>query len=63
MPTKYNVLIMGATYGSLLETKILLAGHTVKLMCLPAEAEAINWDGTRVLLPVKGRVGLVEVDS
>ena len=63
MQTKFNVLIMGATYGSLLATKLLLAGHTVKLMCLPAEAEAINRDGTRVRLPVKGRDGLVEVDS
>ncbi len=63
MSTKYNVLIMGATYGSLLATKLLLAGHSVKLMCLPAEAEVINKDGTRVRLPVKGREGLVEVDS
>ena len=63
MQTKFNVLIMGATYGSLLATKLLLAGHTVKLMCLPAEAEVINRDGTRVRLPVKGRDGLVEVDS
>ena len=63
MQTTYNTLIMGATYGSLLATKLLLAGHTVKLMCLPAEAEAINKDGTRVRLPVKGRDGLVEVDS
>ena len=63
MQTKYNVLIMGATYGSLLATKLLLAGHTVNLMCLPAEAEVINRDGTRVRLPVKGRDGLVEVDS
>ena len=63
MQTKYNVLIMGATYGSLLATKLLLAGHTVKLMCLPAEAEVINRDGTRVRSPVKGRDGLVEVDS
>jgi len=59
----YRVLIMGATYGSLLATKLTLAGHTVKLACLPAEAELINKEGTRVRLPVKGRDGLVEVDS
>jgi len=63
MPTTYKILIMGASYGSLLATKLLLAGHTVKLVCLPAEAELINAEGTRVRLPVKGREGLVEVDS
>jgi hypothetical protein len=59
----YNVLILGASYGSLLATKLLLAGHTVKLVCLPAEVDAINTNGTRVRMPVKGREGLVEVDS
>ena len=53
---KYNVLIMGASYGSLLASKLLFAGHTVKLVCLPAEVEAINTDGIRVRLPVKGRL-------
>ncbi len=59
----YNVLIMGASYGSLLASKLLFAGHTVKLVCLPAEVEAINTDGIRVRLPVKGRRDLVEIDS
>ena len=63
MPTSYNTLIMGASYGSLLATKLLLAGHTVKLVCLPTEVKLINKEGTRVRLPVKGRDGLVEVDS
>jgi len=54
---------MGASYGSLLGTKLALAGHSVKLVCLPAEAELINAEGARVRMPVKGRVGLVEVDS
>jgi hypothetical protein len=59
----YNILILGASYGSLLGTKLALAGHNVKLVCLPAEAEAINSDGARVRMPVKGREGLVEVHS
>ena len=59
----YNILIMGASYGSLLATKLLLAGHSVKLACLPAEAALINEEGTRVRLPVKGREGVVEIDS
>jgi hypothetical protein len=62
MPT-YNVLIMGASYGSLLATKLLFAGHKVKLVCLPAEAEAINKDGARVRLPIKQRKEPVEIDS
>lgn len=63
MSTTYNVMIMGASYGSLLATKLLLAGHNVTLVCLPAEAELINAEGTRVRMPVKGREGLVEIDS
>ena len=63
MSSPLKILIMGASYGSLLATKLLLAGHSVKLVCLPAEAELINAEGTRVRMPVKGRDGLVEVDS
>ncbi len=63
MKPTYKVLIMGASYGSLLATKLLLAGHSVKLACLPQEADLINTSGTRVRLPVKGREGLVEVHS
>ena len=63
MPTPHKVVILGASYGSLLAIKLLLAGHTVKLVCLPAEAEAFNADGARVRMPVKGREGLVEVHS
>ena len=60
---KYNILILGASYGSLLASKILLAGHNAKLVCLPAEVDAISTDGIRVRMPVKGRQGLVEVHS
>jgi len=63
MPSAYNVLILGASYGSLLAIKLLAAGHTAKLVCLPAEAEAFNSDGARVRMPIKGRDGLVEVHS
>src|SRR5687768_10012660 len=63
MPTPYKILIMGASYGSLLATKLLQAGHTAKLICLPAEADLINKEGALVRMPVKGRDGLVEVDS
>ena len=58
-----RVLCLGASYGSLLATKLLLSGYEVKLACLPDEADLINREGTRVRLPVKGREGPVVVDS
>ncbi len=63
MLNTYKTLILGASFGSLLATKLVLAGHTVKLVCLPVEVELINREGTRVRLPARGRDGLVEVDS
>jgi hypothetical protein len=59
----YNILILGASYGSLLASKLLFAGHSVKLVCLPAEVELINAEGFRVRLPVKGRPDPIEIDS
>jgi hypothetical protein len=59
----YNILILGASYGSLLATKLLFGGHQVKLVCLPAEADAINAEGARVRLPIRGRKDLVEIDT
>jgi hypothetical protein len=56
-------LIFGASYGSLLGVKLALAGHDVTLVCLPHEAALINAKGAIVRLPVKGREGLVEVNS
>ena len=63
MAGKLNVLVLGASYGSLLGTKLGLAGHQAHLVCLPAEAELINREGAVVRMPVKGRDGLVEVNS
>ncbi len=63
MSATYDTLIMGASYGSLLAIKMLLAGHSVKFACLPAEAALINKEGIRVRLPVRGRAELVELDS
>jgi hypothetical protein len=59
----YNILILGASYGSLLGTKLLMGGHNVKLVCLPAEVDAINTGGVRVRMPIKGREGLTEIHS
>jgi hypothetical protein len=54
---------MGASYGSLLASKLLFGGHSVKLVCLPAEAELINAEGFRVRMPVRGRKDQIEIDS
>ena len=59
----YNTLIMGASYGSLLAIKLLLAGHSTKLICLPDEADLINKEGQLVRMPVRGRDGLIEIHS
>jgi hypothetical protein len=59
----YNILIMGASYGSLLASKLLFGGHHIKLVCLPAEADLINTEGFRVRLPVRGLKAPVELDS
>jgi hypothetical protein len=59
----YNVLMMGAAYGSLLATKLLFGGHKIVMICLPAEVEAFNNDGARVRLPIRGRKEPIELDS
>jgi hypothetical protein len=59
----YNVLMMGASYGSLLAAKLLFGGHKITLICLPAEIEAFNSDGARVRMPIRGRKDPIELDS
>jgi hypothetical protein len=61
--SKFNILILGASYGSLLASKILFGGHSVKLVCLPEEANLINSEGFRVRLPIRGRAEPVEIES
>lgn len=63
MKPTYNVLILGASYGSLFSTKLLLAGHSVTLVCTPPTAELINREGTIVRFPIRGRDTLVEIYS
>ncbi len=58
-----DTMIMGASYGSLLAIKLLLAGHDAKLVCLPDEAALINDEGQLVRMPARGRDGPVEVHS
>jgi hypothetical protein len=61
--TACNTLILGASYGSLLAIKLLLAGHNARLVCLPDEAALVNAEGQKVRMPARERDGLVEIDS
>jgi hypothetical protein len=63
MTRKFKILILGASYGSLLATKLVMAGHHVTLVCLPHEADLINREGTTVRFPIRGRASLLEVRS
>lgn len=61
--SKYNVLMMGASYGSLLASKLLACGHNVHFIALPQEVELINKEGFRIHMPVRGRGELFQIDS
>jgi ketopantoate reductase len=50
----YRILILGASYGSLLGTKFLMAGHDVTLVCRARTAELINAEGTDVRIKLRG---------
>ncbi|MBM3581018.1 MAG: hypothetical protein FJX37_03535 [Alphaproteobacteria bacterium] len=49
----FNFLILGASYGSLLGTKLLMAGHNVTLVCRRQTADLINAEGTVVRIKLK----------
>ena len=59
----YNVLMMGASYGSLLAIKLLFGGHKITMVCLPNEVEAFNSDGAHVRMPIRGRATPIDLDS
>ena len=63
MANKYNILFLGASYGSLFAAKAALAGHSAHLICLPDEAELINSEGAIVRLPVRGLDAPVELNT
>jgi hypothetical protein len=63
MGSKRNILVFGASYGSLLAIKLLAAGHAVTLVCRQATARLISDEGIRVRMPVAPGADVVEVDS
>ncbi|WP_427914205.1 hypothetical protein ACPWT1_04445 [Ramlibacter sp. MMS24-I3-19] len=58
-----RILILGASYGSLLASKLLMAGHRATLVCTSSTADLINREGTVVRFPLKGQVDPVAVAS
>lgn len=60
---KSNVLILGASYGSLFGTKLMMAGHSVSLVCTKDTADLINREGTVVRFPIKGREKPLDISS
>src|SRR6202012_4147182 len=48
-----NILILGASYGSLLATKLLMAGKNVTLVCRRKTADLINRAGTEVRIKLR----------
>jgi hypothetical protein len=51
----HRVLILGASYGSLFGTKLLMARQSVTLVCTRPTAELIRGEGTIVKFAIKGR--------
>ncbi|HEY9039690.1 MAG TPA: 2-dehydropantoate 2-reductase N-terminal domain-containing protein [Roseovarius sp.] len=49
----YRILILGASYGSLLGTKFAAAGHDVTLVCRAETAALINAKGTEVRIKLR----------
>jgi len=49
-----DILVLGASYGSLFATKCLMAGHNVTLICTSRTAEIINSEGTEVRIKLRG---------
>ncbi len=48
-----NILVLGASYGSLLATKLLMAGHNATLVCRQKTADLINREGTEVRIKLR----------
>jgi hypothetical protein len=49
-----DILILGASYGSLFATKCLMAEHNVTLICTSRTADLINDTGTEVRIKLRG---------
>jgi hypothetical protein len=52
-----TVLVLGASYGSLLATRLAMSGHRVRLVCSGPTARLINREGTVVRFPRREPAG------
>lgn len=50
----YRILILGASYGALLGTKLVAGGHDVTYVCRAQTAALINEQGTEVRIALRG---------
>jgi hypothetical protein len=57
------MLILGASYGSLLATKLAMAGHDATLVCREATARLINAEGTILRMTLRDEAGPREIRS
>lgn len=58
-----KMLILGASYGSLLSTKLMMAGHDATLVCRDKTAALINSEGTLVRLKLRDEAEPREIHS
>lgn len=58
-----KILILGASYGSLLGTKLLMAGQDVTLVCRETTAALINAEGTELRIRLRGEDTLRPIRS
>ena len=63
MAFPHKILILGASYGSLLATKFLLAGQTVSIVCSGHEADLITREGIFLRIALNRRGQPLEIDS
>lgn len=63
MANKFNVLILGASYGSLLGCKLAMGGHRSTMVCTAPTASLINQSGIKVRFPVRDLEQQVLVES
>jgi len=63
MSKNLDILILGASYGSLFANKAAMAGHNACMVCLPEEQSLINAEGTVLKIPARGREELVTIRS
>jgi hypothetical protein len=63
MERPMKMLFLGASYGSLLSTKLLMAGHDATLICRDKTAALINAEGTVVRLKLRDEAEHREIRS